>query len=143
MENPPSPKRRRNHSLVQGRVATVQEQATGDPGPVEKATKDLHYCRTLAIDVGKEDTKRHRTAKLWTQCVEDVERKDTMIKFASRGNAPHTLEAPQASTSSAGAGTSEPLYFNDEGQPVYTYMVCVPHVNKHLIKFPIALEHST
>ena len=41
---------------------------------------------------------------------------------------------------SAGAGTSDPLYFNDEGQPVYTYMVSVPHANKHLIKFPIALE---
>ena len=66
--------------------------------------------------------------------------KDTMRRFASRGNAPHSLEAPQASTSSAGAGAGEPLYFNDEGQPVYTYMVSVPHVNKHLIKFPIALE---
>ena len=41
---------------------------------------------------------------------------------------------------SAGAGASEPLYFNDEGQPVYTYMVSVPHANKHLIKFPVALE---
>ena len=50
----------------------------------------------------------------------------------------HSLEVPQAN--SAGAGASEPLYFNDEGQPVYTYMVSVPHVNKHLIKFPIALE---
>ena len=37
------------------------------------------------------DTKRHRTAKLWTQHAEDVERKDTMRKFASRGNTPHTL----------------------------------------------------
>ena len=55
----------------------------------------------------------------------------------------HSLEAPQASTSSAGAGASEPLYFNDEGQPVYTYMVSVPHANKHLIKFPIALEPTT
>ena len=53
----------------------------------------------------------------------------------------HSLETPQAN--SAGAGASEPLYFNDEGQPVYTYMVSVPHVNKHLIKFPIALEPST
>ena len=53
----------------------------------------------------------------------------------------HSLEAPQAN--SAGAGASEPLYFNDEGQPLYTYMVSVPHVNKHLIKFPIALEPST
>ena len=55
----------------------------------------------------------------------------------------HSLEVSQASTSSAGAGAGEPLYFDDGGQPVYTYMVSVPHVNKHLIKFPIALEHST
>ena len=51
----------------------------------------------------------------------------------------HSLETPQAN--SAGAG--EPLYFSDEGQPVYTYMVSVPHVNKHLIKFPVALEPTT
>ena len=55
----------------------------------------------------------------------------------------HSLEVPQAN--SAGAGAGEPLYFNDEGQPVYTYMVSVPHanVNKHLIKFPVALELTT
>ena len=53
----------------------------------------------------------------------------------------HSLETPQAN--SAGAGASEPLYFNDEGQPVYTYMVSVPHVDKHLIKFPIALKPTT
>ena len=56
----------------------------------------------------------------------------------------HSLEVPQASTSTAGAGASgEPLYFDDGGQPVYMYMVSVPHVNKHLIKFPIALDHAT
>ena len=55
----------------------------------------------------------------------------------------HSLELPQASTSTAGAGASEPLYFDDEGQPVNTYMVSVPHVNKHLIKFPIALDYLT
>ena len=56
----------------------------------------------------------------------------------------HSLEVPQASTSTAGAGAGgESLYFNDEGQPVYTYMVSVPHANKHLIKFPIALDYST
>ena len=53
----------------------------------------------------------------------------------------HSLEVPQAN--SAGAGASEPLYFNNEGQTVYTYMVSVPHVNKHLIKFPIKLEPTT
>ena len=55
----------------------------------------------------------------------------------------NSLEVPQASTSTAGAGASEPLYFDDGGQPVYTYMVSVPHVNKHLIKFPIALNYWT
>ena len=53
----------------------------------------------------------------------------------------HSLEVPQSSTSSAGAG--EPLYFDDDGQPIFTHMVSVPHANKHLIKFPIALDHTT
>ena len=53
----------------------------------------------------------------------------------------HSLETPQAN--SAGARASEPLYFNNEGQPVYSYMVSVPHVNKHLIKFPVALEPTS
>ena len=55
----------------------------------------------------------------------------------------HSLDVPQASTSTAGAGASEPLYFDDDGQPVYTYMVSVPHANKHLIKFPISLDYVT
>ena len=54
----------------------------------------------------------------------------------------HSLEVPQASTSTAGAGASEPLYF-DDGQPVFTHMVSVPHANKHLIKFPISLDYRT
>ena len=52
----------------------------------------------------------------------------------------HSLETQ---ANSAGARASEPLYFNDEGQPVYTYMVSVPHANKHLIKFPVALDPTT
>ena len=55
----------------------------------------------------------------------------------------HSLEVPQASTSTAGAGAGEPFYFVDDGQPVYMYMVNVPHVNKHLIKFPISLDYET
>ena len=39
----------------------------------------------------------------------------------------HSLEVSQAN--SAGAGAGEPLYFNDEEHPVYTYMVSVPHAN--------------
>ena len=48
----------------------------------------------------------------------------------------HSLEVPQASTSSTGAG--DPLHFNDE--LVFAHMVSVLHSNKHLIKFPIALD---
>ena len=85
MENPPKARRARNlHSLVQGQVAT------GALNLVEKV-RSLHFHWTLATDVGKADTKRHRTAKLWMQHAEDVERKDTLRWFASRGNAPHTL----------------------------------------------------
>ena len=55
----------------------------------------------------------------------------------------HSLEVPQASTSSAGAGASEPLYFDDDRQPIFAHMVSVLHGNKHLIKFPIALYYMT
>ena len=133
------------HSLVQVGAATGvigdMEQVLN---PVERVGS-FHSHKTLATDVGKADTKRYRTAKLWTRCVEAVERKDTLRRSVSRGNIPHThsLEVPQASTSTSGAWAGEPLYFDDEGQPVNTYMVSVPHVNKHLIKFPIALDYST
>ena len=52
----------------------------------------------------------------------------------------HSLEVPQASTSSTGAG--EPIYFDDQGQPVFAHMVSVLHLNKHLIKFPISLDYK-
>ena len=53
----------------------------------------------------------------------------------------HSLEVPQTSTSSAGAG--EHLYFDNDGQPIFTHMVSVLHANKHLIKFPIVLDYTT
>ena len=53
----------------------------------------------------------------------------------------NSLEVPQASTSSTVAG--EPLYFDDNGQPIFTHMVSVLHLNKHWIKFPIALDYLT
>ena len=48
----------------------------------------------------------------------------------------HSLEVPQASTSTAGAGASEPLYFDDGGQPVYTYMVSVPPCKQTFYQVP-------
>ena len=111
--------------------------ATGDP--VANHTNDLLSHLTPATDVGKGNITRHRTARLWTLLAEGVARKGHYKKVCLQGKwSAHSLETPQ--TTSAGAGASEPLYFNDEGQPVYTYMVSVPHANKHLIRFPIAIE---
>ena len=96
MGSQPNPRKRR-HNLLQGQLAkgqaaTKQEQAgTGDPNLVENPTKDLLYCLTPATDVGKGDTKRHRTARLWMPLAEGVERKDIMRKFAYSENALHTL----------------------------------------------------
>ena len=111
--------------------------------PVERVGS-FHSCKTLATDVGKADTKRYRTAKLLDMMCRGCGKKGHFEKVCLKKCSTHSLEVPQASTtSSAGAGASEPLYFDDEGQPVYTYMVSVPHVNKHLIKFLIALDHTT
>ena len=96
----------------------------------------------------------YRCGKGRHQKVQDCKAVDTMCrgrgkkghfeKVCLKGkHSTHSLEVPQASTSTAGVGASEPLYFNDEGQPVYTHMVSVPHVNKYLIKFPIALDYLT
>ena len=91
----PNP-RKRSHNLVQGQLAkgqaaTKEQVATGDPDLVKNPTKDLLYHLTPATDVGRGDTKRHGTARLWTPLAECVVRKDTMRKFAYRENALYTL----------------------------------------------------
>ena len=66
----------------QGAGGHNAEAGHRDPDPVENSTKDLLYHLTPATDVGKEDAKRHRTARLWMIHAEGVERKDIMRKFA-------------------------------------------------------------
>ena len=107
--------------------------------PVANHTNDLLSRLTPATDVGRGNIARHRTAKLWMLLAEGVAKRGHYEKVCLQGKwSAHSLETPQMTL--AGAGASEPLYFNDEGQPVYTYMVSVPHANKHLIRFPIAIE---
>ena len=144
MENPPNTRRVRSlHSLVQvGANKGVTEAMEQVLSLVEKA-RSFHSCKTLATDVAKADIRKPRTAKLWTQCAEVVERRETLRKSLKAKHSTHSLEVPQASTSSAGAGASEPLYFDNDGQPIFTHMVSVLHANKHLIKFPISLDYMT
>ena len=90
------------------------------------------------------DTRKYRTAKLLDVVCRGCGKKGHFEKVCLKGkHSTYSLEVPQASTSTTGAGASEPLYFDDEGQPVFTYMVSAPHVNKHLIKFPISLDYRT
>ena len=127
----------------QGQVATKQGQVTtGDPDPVENPTKDLLYCLTPATDVGRGDTKRHRTARLWMPLAEGVERKDIMRKFAYRENALHTLWRHHRPIQQ-GLGPVNPYISTmRDSQSTLTWSVS-PHVNKHLIKFPVALDPTT
>ena len=59
------------------------------------------------------------------QHAEDVERKGHYEKVCLKGKC-STLTREFQQANSAGAGAGEPLYFSDEGQPIYTYMVSVP-----------------
>ena len=76
---------------AKGQVATKGQVVTGDPDPVENSTDNLLYCLTPATDVGRGDTKRHMTARLWMPLAEGVERKDIMRKSAYMESALHTL----------------------------------------------------
>ena len=136
MENPPRPRRGRNQSGA-GAIGI----GAGKPsGKGKKSPFPLDTCYRC----GKGRHQKAQDCKAVDATCRGCGKKGHYEKVCLKGKpSTHSLEAPQASTSSAGAGASEPLYFNDKGQPVYTHMVSVPHVNKHLIKFPIALEHTT
>ena len=135
--------RKRSHNLVQGQLAKGQaatrgQVATGDQDPVENLTKDLLYCLTPATDVERGDTKRHRTARLWTPLAEGVARKDIMRKFAYKENALHTLWKHHRPIQQ-GLGPVNPyISMMRDSQFTLTWSVS-PHANKHLIKFPVAL----
>ena len=143
MENPPSPRRGRSHNLeqaAQGQVATMQGQATGDPDLVGNSNKRPPLLPDTCYRCGKGRHQKAQDCRAVDTTCRGCGKKGHYEKVCLKGKcSAHSLETPQANS----AGASELLYFNDEGQPVYTYMVSVPHVNKHLIKFPVALEPTT
>ena len=93
--------------------------------------------------MGKANTKKYRTAKLWMWCAEVVERKDTLRRFLSRGNIPHTHwrfhKLPPALQGQGLVNHSTLMMMDSQ----YTLIWSVSLMNKHLIKFPIALHYST
>ena len=132
------------HSLVPvGAITGVTEAIDTSSKPGGKRQEASIPTRNLLQMWQRKKTENTRKS-FGTLCAEAVERRGTLGRSVSKLNVPHIqLEVPQASTSSAGAGASEPLYFDDDGQPIFTHMVSVLHANKHLIKFPIALDYMT
>ena len=106
-------------------------------------SKKLPFPQDTCYRCGKSRHQKVQDCKALDTVCRGCGKKGHFKKVCLKKCSTHSLEVPQASTSTAGAGASEPLYFDDEGQPVFTYMVCVPHANKHLIKFPISLDYGT
>ena len=146
MENPQRVRRARNpHSLVQVPTARESDRGHGMSSTPSGKGKKLPFLQDTCYRCGKGRHQKTQDCKALDTTCRGCGKKGHFEKACLKGkHSTHSLEVPQASnTSTAGAGAGEPLYFNDEGQPVYMYMVSVPHVNKHLIKFPIALDYTT
>ena len=92
---------------------------------------------------GRERHKKDTECKALEAVCQGCNKKGHFEKVClSAKHSTHLLGVPQASSNATGAG--EPLYFDDQGQPMFnTHMVSVLYSNKHLIKFPIALDHGT
>ena len=140
--------RKRSHNLVQGQLAKGQvaikqgQAATGGFRPGGKPNERPSLLPDTCYRCGKGRHQKAQDCKAVDATCRGCGKKEHYEKVCLQGKcSAHSLETPQAN--SAGAGASEPLYFNNEGQPVYTYMVSVPHANKHLIKFPVALDPTT
>ena len=105
--------------------------------------KKLPFLQDTSYRCGKGRHQKVQDCKAVDTLCRGCGKKGHFEKVCLKKCSTHSLEVPQASTRTARAGASEPLYFDDEGQSMYMYMVSVPHTNKHLIKFLIALDYTT
>ena len=101
--------------------------------------KKLPFLQDTCYRCGKGRHQNTQDCKALDVTCRGCGKKGHFEKVCLKKHSTHSLEVPQASTSSAGAG--EPLYFDDDGQPVFAHMVSVLHANKHLIKFLIDLDY--
>ena len=111
--------------------------------PSEK-DKKLPFLQDTSYRCGKGRHQKTQDCKALDTVCRGCRKKGHFEKVCLKAKcSTHSLEVPQASTSFSGAGAGEPLYFDDDGQPIFTHMVSVLHTSKHLIKFLIALDYTT
>ena len=77
------------HSLVQVGAVTGAIEAMEQVLNLVEKVRSFHSHKTLATDVVNANTRKYRTVELWMQCVEVVEKRDTLRKSVSRLNIPH------------------------------------------------------
>ena len=144
LENPPKVRRVRK-STQSGASSHRGDRGHGMSSKPSGKGKKFPFPQDTYYRCGKGRHQKVQDCKAVDVTCRGCGKKGYFEKVCLKKHSTNSLEVPQASTSTAGAGAgaSEPLYFNDEGQLLYTYMVSVPHVNKHLIKFPTALDYST
>ena len=144
MENPPKARRVRNSQSGAGASSHGGDGGHGMSSKPSGKGRKLPFLPDTCYRCGKGRHQKVQDCKAVDATSRGCGKKGHFEKVCLKKCSTHSLEVPQASTSTAGAGAGgELLYFNDEGQPVYMYMVSVLHVKKHLIKFPIALGHAT
>ena len=106
--------------------------------------KKLPFPQDTCYRCGKGKHQKEQDCRALDMVCRDCGKKGHFEKVCLKAkHSTHSLEVPQASTRTTGAEAGEPPYFDDDGQPVFTHMVSVLHVSKHLIKFPIALDYMT
>ena len=91
----------------------------------------------------RENITRHRTARLWTLLAEGVARKGHYKKVCLQGKcSAHSLEIPQTDFSRGWRPVNPYTSTMRDNQFTLTWLV-FPMQNKHLIRFPIAIEPTS
>ena len=115
------------YSCQKGRHQKVQDCKASLCKPSSKPSgkgKKFPFPQDTCYRCGKGRHQKVQDCKAVDMMCRGCGKKGHFEKVCLKGkHSTHSLEVPQASTSTAGAGAGEPLYFNDEGQTVYMYMV--------------------
>ena len=139
-----SMKSKKGKKSTQPGAGANSQRGHGTSSKPSRKDRKLPFPKDTCYRCGRGRHQKVQDCKALDMTCRGCGKKGHFEKVCLKKHSTNSLEVPQASTSTAGAGAScKPLYFDDEGQPVYTYMVSDPHVNKHLIKFLIALDHTT